>query len=580
MDLQTLARDSEPMPGTSPGAERGLHHGLGLGDLLHDLRSGEGFTWLLKGLLRHMGQDSTRYLLKRHGYRLGGLAAEALVSHPAAAGAEPPMQALLRNLRAELGRVAATQSHTETEGDTLAWQCTLDGAHGQNFEHRINHENAFVWLLMGYAAGFLHHACEDRFHVTYTRQVTEGTVCFQFFARGARDAGDVDQDLLLPRFGTGAGLAAANGGTTPAAPRRAPRRVLLQESELASILKLVAGTDATVLLLGESGVGKSLVASELHAMSPRAQQPWVEINCAAIPEQLIESELFGVERGAFSGATVSRKGKFELAHGGTVFLDEVGLLSPDAQSKLLRVLQTGEFERLGSNATVRCDLRVIAATNEALERLVREGKFRQDLYYRLNVFPVHIPPLRDRRNEIPGLASAIIRTLSEKYRKKIARCSAQAREVLLAYDWPGNIRELENVLERAVILCPSGSEIQPVHMGDLADKCRAARQAHDAVAPAARTRHAGHPAQTGDQGHPNDPAHRSGAADPARRVDTLDAWADQVIERGLGNLSSVKEALLQAALRRSHGNLTLAAASLGLTRSQLNYQLKKHDDAA
>ncbi len=560
MELQTLPRDTGPLPGPETGTVVELHPGLGLGELLHDLRTGEGFTWLLKGLLRNMGQDSTRFLLKRHGYRLGGI--DAARARAGTAASDRPMPLLIESLRTELGRVTASPWQTEADGSALAWHCVLEGAHGQNFEHRINHENAFVWLLMGYAAGFLRQACEEDFHVTYSRQVADGAVGFHFFARAARDAGEFDQDLLLPHLRPGSALTTGGGAAAaPSLPRRLPRRALLQESELASVLKLVAATDATVLLLGESGVGKSLIAAELHAMSPRARQPWVEINCAAIPEQLIESELFGVERGAFSGATVSRKGKFEMAHGGTVFLDEVGLLSPSAQSKLLRVLQSGEFERLGSNATLRCDLRVVAATNEPLERLVREGKFREDLYFRLNVFPVRIPSLRDRRNEIPGLASAIIRALSDKYRKKIARCSAQAREVLLAYDWPGNIRELENVLERAVILCPDGSEIQPAHMGDLADRCRAAQ-----AASAAGT----HPRAV-------TPSHTAPAQPPA--LETLDDWADQVIERGLGHLSAVKDALLRAAMRRAKSNPSLAAASLGLTRSQLSYQLRKLDES-
>lgn len=563
MELNAVLRESGLAPDPDVLRERGVHPGLGLGELLHDLRSGEGFAWLLKGVLRSLGQESTRYLLKRHGYRLGGREAQVVLVRQAEVPGDRPMHALIDAMRAHVPvrLLSPGQPPAEGEDATLEWQCVIDASPGQNFEVRINHENAFVWLLMGYAAGYLNQFHDRNFHVTYARQVLNGEVTFRFFARPSRDATDFDQDLLLPNFRRGAG-AQAGEAAAPALPRRPARRILHEESELTAVLKQVATTDATVLLLGESGVGKSLVASELHAMSLRAQQPWVEINCAAIPESLIESELFGVERGAYSGATLARKGRFEQAHGGTIFLDEVALLSPGAQCKLLRVLQSGEFERLGSNTTVRCDLRVIAATNEPLERLVQEGKFREDLYFRLNVFPVHIPPLRDRRNDIPGLASAIIQKLSEKYRKKIPRCSAQAREVLLAYDWPGNIRELENVLERAVIVCPIGSEIQPAHMGEVANKCRIAQEAllrQPVTTPQAAPEPAAAPVPAGL---------------------SVDAWADQVIENRLGSLGTIKDALLRAALRRSHGNLPLAAASLGLTRAQLTYQLKKLNEPA
>lgn len=554
-------------------SERGIHPGLALGDLLNDLRSGEGFAWLLKGLLRSLGHESTRYLLKRHAYTLGAREAEAARLR-ADLPAHRPMLGLIDALRTHLRvrEVSPGQPPDDEADATLEWQGLLDASPSQNFENRINHENAFVWLLTGYAAGYLNRLFDRNFHVAHARQVVQGEISFRFIARASRDLKDFDQDLLLPHFTHGSGPqgpgAAPAPAMAPGQPQRASRNILGGDSEFTSVLRQVAATDATVLLLGESGVGKSLVASELHALSLRAQQPWVEINCAAIPEQLIESELFGVERGAFSGANLSRKGKFEQAHGGTIFLDEVALLSPGAQSKLLRVLQSGEFERLGSNTTVRCDIRVIAATNDQLEQLVQEGKFREDLYFRLNVFPVHIPPLRDRRNEIPGLAVAILQALSHKYRKKITRCSPQAREVLLAYDWPGNIRELQNALERAVILCPAGSEIQPKHLGDVVNKCRAAQ---DRLAAAQRA---------ADQDAPREPlpSSPSGQGVPGGTDINVDAWADQLIESRLGSLSSVKDALLRAALRRSHGNAALAAASLGLTRAQLTYQLKKMNE--
>jgi Nif-specific regulatory protein len=214
----------------------------------------------------------------------------------------------------------------------------------------------------------------------------------------------------------------------------------------------VAPGDTTVLLRGESGVGKGLVAHAIHYNSPRARNAFVKVNCAALTETLIESELFGHEKGSFTGAIAQRKGRFELAHGGTIFLDEVGDLSPSTQIRLLRVLQEKEFERVGSNETLKTDARVVAATNRDLEQLVEEGKFRQDLYYRLNVFPIHIPPLRHRRTDIPLLADFFVEKYIKVHHKNIKRISTPAIDMLMCYHWPGNVRELENCVERAVLI--------------------------------------------------------------------------------------------------------------------------------
>lgn len=228
-------------------------------------------------------------------------------------------------------------------------------------------------------------------------------------------------------------------------------------------LAQVAPTDATVLLLGESGTGKELAANTIHAGSPRAGQPFIKINCAALPESLIESELFGHEKGAFTGATAVRKGRFEAADKGTLFLDEIGELAVSTQVKLLRVLQEQEFERLGGSKTIRVDVRLIAATNRNLERMVAEGSFRQDLYYRLNVFPVSIPPLRERLDDIPLLVASFLEKYGQKIGKRALRLTPEARKLLLAHSWPGNIRELQNVIERAVILTTDG-QIHPSHL--------------------------------------------------------------------------------------------------------------------
>jgi transcriptional regulator with GAF, ATPase, and Fis domain len=219
------------------------------------------------------------------------------------------------------------------------------------------------------------------------------------------------------------------------------------------LIEDVAPTDATVLIQGESGTGKELVARAIHSKSLRRDKPFVVINCSAYPTTLLESELFGHEKGAFTGATRQRKGRFELADGGTVFLDEISEVEPSAQVKLLRVLQTQKFERLGGDTSIRVNVRILAATNRLLLEEVRQGRFREDLYYRIDVVPVHLPPLRDRGNDIALLARFFLKTFAQDQSREIEDISSPAMRALLDYDWPGNVRELENVMEQAVVLC-------------------------------------------------------------------------------------------------------------------------------
>ena len=223
---------------------------------------------------------------------------------------------------------------------------------------------------------------------------------------------------------------------------------------LARVAK-VAPTDSTVLVTGETGTGKELIARAIHKRSRRSARAFVSVNCAAVPRDLIASELFGHEKGAFTGATQRRLGRFELAEGGTIFLDEIGELPPETQVALLRVLQEREFERVGGNANIRAEVRVIAATNRDLEAAVADGTFRSDLYYRLNVFPIEIPALRERREDIPLLVEYFIDRYARKMGRTIRRMNRRSLELLQAYPWPGNIRELQNVIERSVIVCES-----------------------------------------------------------------------------------------------------------------------------
>jgi formate hydrogenlyase transcriptional activator len=219
----------------------------------------------------------------------------------------------------------------------------------------------------------------------------------------------------------------------------------------------VAGTDATALILGESGTGKELIARAIHNISNRRKKPLVKINCATLPANLIESELFGHERGAFTGAMERKIGRFELADGGTIFLDEIGELPVELQAKLLRVLQEGEFERLGNPKTLKVNVRVIAATNRNLELAIENREFREDLYYRLNVFPITCPPLRDRKEDIPFLVKHFCQKYEVRVGKKVTTIPSRVMDALTAYNWPGNIRELENIIERAIILSRNGT---------------------------------------------------------------------------------------------------------------------------
>ena len=226
-------------------------------------------------------------------------------------------------------------------------------------------------------------------------------------------------------------------------------------------VKLVAGTDSTVLVAGESGTGKELVANAIHHHSPRKDQAFIKVSCAALPETLLEAELFGHEKGAFTGALRQRKGRFELAHRGTLFLDEIGEISLVVQVKLLRVLQERQFERVGGNETIEVDVRLICATQKDLKKEVTQGRFREDLYYRLNVVPIMLPPLRERREDVLMLAEHVLSNRSEHVKKLIKGLSLAAEELLLRYSFPGNVRELENMIERAVALGREREEIEP-----------------------------------------------------------------------------------------------------------------------
>ena len=291
------------------------------------------------------------------------------------------------------------------------------------------------------------------------------------------------------------------------------------------LIAQVAKSDTTVLIRGESGTGKELVAHAIHYNSPRANKPFIKVNCAALPETVIESELFGHEKGAFTGALAQRKGRFELASGGTIFLDEVGDFSPTLQIKLLRVLQEREFERVGGNESIKVDVRIITATSRNLEELIAKDKFRQDLYYRLNVFPIHIPPLRERRTDVLLLADFFVEKYSRANHKTVRRISTPAIDMLMAYHWPGNVRELENCIERAVLL----SDDDVIH------------------------------------GHHLPPTLQTAEASRTAHCESLEVTLD-----------NVERELLIESLKTSRGNRAKAAKALGISERIMGLRIEKH----
>jgi Nif-specific regulatory protein len=292
------------------------------------------------------------------------------------------------------------------------------------------------------------------------------------------------------------------------------------------LIEMVSPTNTTVLIRGESGVGKELIADAIHYNSPRRNNSFIKVNCAALPEGLIESELFGHEKGAFTGANLLRKGRFESAEGGTIFLDEIGDLPVSTQIKLLRVIQQREFERVGSTIPIHTDVRIICATNRNLEELIEKSIFREDLYYRINVFPVYVPPLRERINDIPGLADYFIAKFNKTHNKSIKRISSSAIDMLMVYHWPGNIRELENCMERACIL----SSDNVIRANNLP------------------------------------PTLQTSISSKTKSVGTLEAI-----------LGRIEKQIILETLLSSKGNIAKAAAILGLTERMMGTRVKKYE---
>ena len=346
--------------------------------------------------------------------------------------------------------------------------------------------------------------------------------------------------------------------------------------QIFAVVEKVADTPSTVLITGESGTGKELIARALHENSSRHKGPFIKINCAAIPKTLMESELFGYEKGAFTGAVGAKPGRFELAHGGTLFLDEIGEIPVEMQVKLLRVLQESEFERVGGIKTIKVDVRLVTATNRDLAHEIEEEAFREDLFYRLNVVPIHIPPLRDRREDIPLLAEHFIAKFNDRLKKQIVGIAPDAVACLVAYHWPGNIRELENLMERTMLFC-EGPQIRardlPPEMVHLADASGAAPTPVPPPPSASATPARATPAAPVDV--EDDDVSGVGSTGPTTLTSMPAVAAGSLKEAVRAETERVERELIVRALEETSGNVTQAARILKISRKSLQTKMKE-----
>jgi two-component system response regulator HydG len=530
---------------------------------------------LRRELLESIGPERARGLLTRVGYASGARDAQLLRTRWPEADAAT-LFATGPRLHALEGAVKVETLHFEFDvergtyhGEFLWHHSGEDEVHTADFG--IGTEPA-CWMQTGYAIGYT-SAMIGR--LTIYREIeckSMGHQHCRLIGKPAEEWDNVEEDLRYLNAETFVSTTAYGGLATqrPAAVLPGDDERPYADKEMVGVssafnaachmLKRVAPTAATVLFTGESGVGKELFAYMLHQIGARKEQPFIAVNCAAIPETLIESELFGVERGAFTGASQSRPGRFERASGGTLFLDEIGTLSLVAQGKLLRALQEGEVERVGGVRSIKVDVRVVAATNVDLREEIRQGRFREDLFFRLNVFPIHLPPLRDRRDDIPLLMGYFMRHYGQKHQRRVTGFTARAVDALLNYHFPGNIRELQNLVERGVIYA---NEDGPIDLPHLFTSGEQANASYFSLAQTGRlTSH-------GTAGAPA--AEVQGAL-----LDVLPGMLQQEAGKGADwSLDRLENTLILAAVKRADGNLSAAARMLGLTRPQLSYRMKK-----
>ena len=547
-----------PMPGDAD-LRRLVHFSAGDGRiwlaghrmlLLH----AEALGGLRRELMQTIGREQTRRVLMRTGYASGQRDA-ALARQVRPNASEFEQFSVGPQLHMLEGAVQVTPERYEYDAASGHYYGLYRWDHSWEVETHVRdfgpQDEPACWMLLGYASGYTSAFFGQPLLYKEVACCACGATSCRIEGRTLADwpdgeqlARDYDPDSLLVR------IEDLQSEVETLRSSLAPRddlgdlighsRAFLRAADL---LRKAAGTQVTVLLTGETGVGKERFARALHALSPRADKPFIAVNCAALPAELVESELFGAEKGAYTGAQAARPGRFERADGGTLFLDELGELPLPAQSKLLRVLQHGEIERLGGTQLRKVDVRVVAATNIDLDAAVVHGRFRRDLMYRLNVYPIRIPPLRERAEDIDALAHHLLKHFAALHSKRVPGLTDRALAAMRRYAWPGNVRELENLIERGVIVASAG---QLVDVDDLF-----------ALPP----------------GQAVVTVSESGELERGAPAN-IDMLYDEVLRHGLG-MDTLEDGLIQEAVQRNDGNLAAAARALGLTRPQLSYRLNR-----
>ncbi len=520
--------------------------------LLHS----SAFGALRGEIIERLGLEQARGLFTRTGYACGARDARLIRERWPQADAAAVFRAGT-HLHTLEGMTKVEPVHFKFDADSGFYEGEFLWHHSCEADEHVSAygvgQDPVCWTETGYAIGFVSGLFGQMVIFREVECRGMGHASCRVIGKTAEQWGDAEQDLRYLEVSQPSTRPVA---ATPDAPlregtRQSPPPRLIGASAAfnaaTQALQRVALTPATVLISGESGVGKEMFARQLHQLSPRRDQPFVALNCAAIPDNLIESELFGVERGAYTGATHSRPGRFERAQGGTLFLDEITSLSLAGQSKLLRALQEREIERVGGVRAITVDVRVVAATNIDLRKAVAEGAFREDLFYRLNVYPIALPPLRERRDDIPLLINAFLTRFCQEYARTPMGLTMRALKVLLRYDFAGNVRELQNLIERGLIASDEGQAIDLVHLFRNEPMPAGAYSLDD------------HGSLS------NNP--------PATRPALLDTLGQLEEDFSIDGLES---RLIHEALQRNAGNLAAAARLVGLSRAQFAYRLKKH----
>ncbi|MEN9887656.1 MAG: hypothetical protein RL758_2234 [Pseudomonadota bacterium] len=567
-----------------PG-EPSLHRFPDVRDLASRLRfsPGEGEIWLddsrmvllhnaslaalRRELIETLGLEKTRGILTRMGY-LSGMSDAHMVRRVRPHSNDFDAFAVGPQLHSLQGFVCV-------ETVTMDVNVETGHFHGEYIWHNSSEAQEHIaaygignapvcWTLQGYANGYVSNFLGRQMLVREVECQAMGHEACRIIGKPLEDWEDADKDsrylqaqsfVQSPRPNKVFAFSKEVGAADAQRAKISLVGVSAGFNAVCHMIQRVAPTRATVLFLGESGVGKEQFARTLHNISDRADKPFVAINCAAIPEQLIESELFGVEKGGFSGATHSRPGRFERAEGGTLFLDEIGTLSLLAQGKLLRALQEGEIERIGDTHVRKVNVRVVTATNEDLRGLVESGAFRADLYYRLNVFPIKIPPLRERKEDILLLVENFLNRYCALHQRKVKGLTQGAIDALMFYAWPGNIRELENIIERGVILAPEGGGIDVAHLFNSGERIRRDHPAGAEADEAARAKAPG--AVTG-----------TGAPAPA----DLQTLLRDSLSSGAVSMDTLEDMVVDLAVDLAKGNVSAAAKILGTTRARVVYR--------